>query len=386
MQTDVLIIGGGVVGASVAYHLAERSMTRVVVAERKTLGSGATGRSVGGIRQQFSSNVNIELSRASVELFEHMSRKWSGRFRFVQAGYLFLFTDKEQLSEAEKGCRLQQQKGVAVEMLTPREIEKKFPYLRCEDILAGTFTARDGYADAYEANVLFAEEAARRGVAIFQETEVLGFEIHRGRIATIHTSRGSWEADWVVNAAGAYAANVGNMAQLQLPVRPYPVHVFATESFDGIGEGMPVIIDYAHWLFLRQELRGILMGMNDPAQESTFELKVNWELAPEVAEKAIWRVPALERAGLKTAWTGLIEVTPDEHPILGPTPGLENFIQAVGFSGYGFMMAPIVGRLIAEQILDGSMRSIDVSSLSIERFQNGTGQNQERMSHWHRDK
>ncbi|MFQ6057501.1 MAG: NAD(P)/FAD-dependent oxidoreductase [Anaerolineae bacterium] len=368
-KAQVVIIGGGVIGASVAYHLARKGCRDVILLEREAaLGMGSTGRSAGGIRQQFSTPTNIQLSMASVKQFRRFAEELDYPARFNWVGYLFLLSTEEDWDAFQHSVALQQSLGLKeVRLLSPEEAHDLVPQLNVEDILGATFCPTDGVGDPYEVCQGYAQGARRLGVRILLETEAVGIRVERERVRGVQTPRGEIEAEWVVNAAGPYAGVVGRMAGVELPIKPYRRHIFVTHAFDGLPEVFPMTIDFAPSFYFRREGAGILMGMTDKEEPPSFNTNVNWSLLDRVVEQAMHRVPVLAEAGIMNAWAGLYDTTPDANPILGPIPEVEGFLCAAGFSGHGFMHSPMTGQLIAELIVDGQT-SLDITPLSIERF------------------
>jgi sarcosine oxidase subunit beta len=368
-RADVVIIGGGVVGTSTAYHLAKLGCRDVILLEKEIgLGMGSTGRSVGGIRQQFSTPTNIRLSMDSVKQFHRFAEELDVPARFHWVGYLFLISTDEDWEAFQRNVALQRSLGVKeVQLLSPEEVLDLVPQLNVEDLRGATFCPTDGFGDPYEVCMGYAEGAKRLGVRILLETEAVGIRVEKGRVRAVQTSKGEIETRWVVNAAGPYAGVVGRMAGVELPIQPFRRQVFVTDLFDGLPETFPMVIDFAPSFYFRREGAGVLMGMTDKEEPPSFNTNMNWGFLDKVVEQALHRVPVLAEAGLMDAWAGLYDTTPDDNPILGPIPGVEGFLCAAGFSGHGFMHSPMTGQVMAELIVD-SHPSLDLTELSIERF------------------
>jgi sarcosine oxidase subunit beta len=365
----VVIIGGGVIGTSIAYHLAKKGCRDVVLIERDLLASGSTSRSAGGIRQQFSTEANIRISMESVKAFERFSEEMEAEIDFRQFGYLFLATDDEDWEDFKANVALQRSLGLKVELLSPTEIEKLAPYLYLEDVIGGTFCETDGYADPYSVTMGYAKQARRMGVEIYLKTEALDIKVREGRVEGVVTSEGEIATLVVVNAAGPWAAEVGRMAGVEIPVQPYRRQIFVTAPFGELPERIPMIIDFAPSFYFRREGAGILMGMTDKEEPPSFNINTDWEFLVKVVEQASYRSPILEKASIMRGWGGLYAVTPDDNPIIGKDiGGVRGFYCAVGFSGHGFMQSPAVGRIIAELILNGKT-TFDISQFRFERFE-----------------
>ena len=367
---DVVIIGGGVIGLSIAYHLGQKKAGKIVLLEKGQLGEGSTSRCVGGIRTQFSTEINIRFSLESVKTFDHFEEEFGVNPEFKRIGYLFLATTDQDVKVFQQNLILQKQFGIPVEWLHPDEIRRRFPYLKMDDILGGTFSPRDGYAGPSEVLSGFAGGAKRTGVRIYEGVEAKEILVDKGKVTGVRTNGGEISSPVVVNAGGPYASLVAEMAGLCIPVKPLRRQVFVTAPFHLTDQTIPLTIDFHRGWYFRQEVDGFLLsGPLD--REPSFNTNTDYEAMVEASENAIYRVPALEKAQIARGWAGLYEISPDNHAILGKVPGLEGFILANGFSGHGFQHSPAVGKVISELILEGKAKTIDISSLSIERFERG---------------
>lgn len=364
---DVVIVGGGIMGTSAAYHLAQRGCTDVIILEKDLLAQASTGLSAGGIRQQFSHPANIRLSQEAVRLFERFEKELGMDINFRQVGYLFLAQSKETWQEFLADVEVQHQHNVPVEVLTPDEIKHRWPYLAVDDLQGGTFGAEDGYADPYSAAMGFANAARQMGVRIEEQTKVTGIRIEGGRVQGVETTRGPISAPAVVNVAGPWGGKVAKMAGFDLPVQPYRRQVFVTKAFDAIPKPIPMILDIEPAFYFRGEGPGILMGMSDQNEPPSFNTNVDWRFLERVIEAAVRRAPILEEAEIVRGWGGLYAITPDDNPIIGALPGTEGLFCAIGFSGHGFQQAPTVGRILSELILDGQTH-FDLSPFVHDRF------------------
>ncbi len=373
---EIVVIGGGVIGCSIAYHLARKGCSDVIILERESLGSGSTGRSAGGVRLQFSTEINIRLSLLSVPRFENFHAEMGFDPQFRQVGYLILTTLPEEEKAFRENVALQHVIGdIPVELLTPSGARALVPQLNLEDVLLATYCPRDGYADPHSVVQGYAQRAREMGVEIREGTEALGIQVEKGKVKGVFTDKGLIEASFVVNAAGPYAASIGRMVGIEIPVLPYRRFIFVTEPFPELPDPLPMVIDFTTGFYFHREsgyASGILMGMGDRKEGPSWSLEVDWGFLPTIVERAIHRVPVLEKAQIKRGWAGLYEVTPDAHPILGRVPEVEGLILANGFSGHGFMHSPAVGLLIAEEVLDGKATTLDISPLGLQRFQEGS--------------
>ncbi|MBM4308747.1 MAG: FAD-binding oxidoreductase [Deltaproteobacteria bacterium] len=367
---DVVIVGGGIIGLSIAYHLGQRKAGRIVLLEKGQLGEGSTSRCVGGIRTQFSTEINIRFSFESLKTFNHFEEEFGVNPEFRKIGYLFLASTEQEVKVFKENVILQRRFGIPVEWLASGEIRKRCPYLKMDDILGGTFCLWDGYAGPNEVLSGFVTAARRAGVIIYEGIEAKEIRVDQGKVTSVRTSGGEISSRVVVNAGGPYASLIGEMAGISMPVRPLRRQVFVTAPFDLTEQTIPLTIDFHRGWYFRREVDGFLLsGPLD--KEPSFNTSTDYEAMVEASENAIYRVPALERARIARGWAGLYEISPDNHAILGKVPGVEGFILANGFSGHGFQHSPAVGKVISELIVDGEATTIDISSLSIERFEKG---------------
>jgi sarcosine oxidase subunit beta len=375
---EVAIIGGGIMGASTAFHLAQKGCSNVVILEKDLLAQASTGLSAGGIRQQFSHPANIRLSQEAVRVFERFEELFGVDMEFRQVGYLFLAQSEDVWQEFLANVELQRRYNVPVEALSPDEIKHRWPYLNVEDLQGGTFCPEDGYADPYMAAMGFANAARRLGVRIEEQTKVTAIGVEGGVVRGVETTGGSISAPVVVNVAGPWGGEVARLAGFDLPVRPYRRQVFVTKAFEAIRKPVPMILDIEPAFYFRGEGPGILMGMSDPAEPSSFNLNWDYSFLEKVIDKAFHRAPILEDAEVNRGWGGLYAITPDDNPIIGALPGIEGLYCAIGFSGHGFQQAPTVGRILSELILEGGT-DFDLSPFTHDRFEKVAGKAETRV-------
>lgn len=371
---EVVIVGGGIVGLSIAYHLAKRGMTDVAVLEKENMvGTGSTGRCAGGFRHQFSTEVNIKLSLLSVNKLEHFSEEMDQLIDFHQDGYVFLLKDPGDVETFRKNAAFQRQFDIPVEFLKPEEVSRVLPNteIRLDDMVAATYCWKDGVSDPAGVTEGYRRNAARLGVPIYTDQGVTGIDVKDGRVIGVRTKDHYIAAPIVVNAAGPFAGVIGEMAGVKVPVVPLRRFIWTTKPFDKAPSRWTLIIDFSTGFYFHRESGGVLFGMGNKQEGPTFDLSVDWKFFDQVMEIAVDRFPPIAETAIKNAWAGSYETSPDAHPILGRVPDLEGFILANGFSGHGFQHAPGVGQLIAEEILDGKAHTIDISPLSIERFGKG---------------
>ncbi len=373
-RADVIIVGGGVMGASTAYHLALKGCDDVLLLERTPFfGMEATGKCAGGIRYQFGTEINVKLSQLSLPMLDRFEEEMGQPIDLNYCGYLFLLTEEEDVTAFRENVAMQRRLGVATEWLTPSEIAELAPLIDLEEVLAGTFHAGDGLADPNSVVQGYVSQASQLGADLRTEVEVTDVLVENGRVQGVVTDRGEIAAPAVVNAAGPWAGVIGEMAGIEVPVEPLRRQIVVTGPMPQVPSDFPFVIDFAQALYFHREGDGILTGMSNPNEEVGFDQSVDkdWELVHLMA--AMERFPLLEEAGLAHRWAGLYEVSPDAHPILGRVPQLEGFYCVGGFSGHGFMHGPIAGLLLAEEILDGEAHTLDISPLRIDRFQEGRG-------------
>jgi sarcosine oxidase subunit beta len=370
-SADVVIIGGGVMGASTAYHLALAGVRDALLLERETLfGQGASGRCAGGVRYQFSTEVNIKLSIASLPMLERFREEIGQECDYRKCGYLFVLTRPEEVAVFKKNVMLQRSLGVDTLWLSGDEVRESLPTMKFEDALAGTIHMKDGLADPNSVVMGYINRARQLGVKPFTEVEVTGIEVMGDRVTGVRTTAGSISCSAVINAAGPWSRHIGGMVELDIPITPLRRQMVTTSSLPELPEDFPFVIDFDQSLYFHREGEGILTGMSNPNQTPGHDQSIDpaWELI--AMEAAVERMPMLEHAGRLSGWAGLYEVTPDAHPIFGPT-AVEGFWVVGGFSGHGFMHGPIAGKLMSEFILEGEAQTVDVTMLDLARFDEG---------------
>jgi glycine/D-amino acid oxidase-like deaminating enzyme len=376
---EVVIIGGGCMGASVAYHLTRCGVTDIVLVEReKMLATGSTGRNAGGVRHQFSNAANIRLSLESISFLEHFAEHVGHAIDFHQDGYLFLLSRAASVDTFRKNVALQRSLGVDVEWLDAAAAARLAPGLDAEGVAAATFCQRDGIADPNGVTMGFAKAAQAAGVSIERDTEVTGIRMESNRIAAVETTRGTIETRIVVNAAGPYARQIGRMVNVDVPVDPFRRHIFiAANPQSQIPNPEPrwpasriMVIDFETTFYFHREGAGLLFGMGDPGETPTFDTTVQWDFLPQVIEIAVKRLPVLADASISHAWAGLYEVTPDANPLIGPVAEVSGLFLINGFSGHGFQHSPAAGRILAD-VIAGRDPGFDLTPFALDRFAAG---------------
>jgi glycine/D-amino acid oxidase-like deaminating enzyme len=369
-RAEVVIVGGGVLGASIAYHLAQKGITDVVVLERDRLGSGSTSRNAGGVRLQFSTEINVRLSQRSLSHWERFEDETGVDPQFKQVGYLFLITADRDAAAFERSLALWSRLGVPAERLDARGVHALFPDIKVDDVRFATFCPKDGHLDPTSLLNGYVARAREKGVSFREGQPATAIEREAGRVSAVRTPAGAIATPTVIDAAGPWAGQVAKLAGIELPITPLRRQIFVTDPVPGLAEEFPLTVEMATSFYFHRESGGVLMGMADPADRPGFDDAVNWEFLPAIVERALERMPVLERANVKTGWAGFYEDTPDKHPIIGPIASVPGFISAAGFSGHGLMHAPAAGEAVAELIADGRT-TLDITALSFERFARG---------------
>jgi sarcosine oxidase, subunit beta len=370
---DVVVVGGGAVGASAAYHLAAGGAGSVLLLERAdALGTGSTGACAGGFRHQFGSKVNISLSLASIPMITGFAQEHGIPLDVDQDGYLFMVRDDGLWRGFLASVQLQRSMGVEVQVLSPQEAEALVPGISLEGMVGATFGPKDGIADPSGLTLGYATAARRAGALIETGVDVTAVEVREGQVTGVRTTAGSVSAPVVVNAAGPWAGLLASTAGVELPLEPIPRQVVVTGPFPGMPERRTLVIDADSTYYFHREGPGVLMGMGGRDEQPSLDTRVDESfIAEELVPTALSLYPPIEQAEIRHTWCGLYEMTPDRHPIIGEAPDVRGFYLANGFSGHGFQHSPIVGKLLAEMIVDGAARTVDISSLGLDRFAAG---------------
>ena len=371
---EVAIVGGGVIGASIAAHLAERKVGRVVVFEREdALGTGSTAKAAGGVRLQFTTAANVALSRYSIEEIRNFKERTGVDADFTQDGYLFLLDSEADLARFTETAKAQRALGAPVEVITPEEARRILPGIKIGDLVGATFCAEDGVATPAALVAGYAALARRGGVELRRGCEVTAASVADGGGFSFVAGGERWECAWLVNAAGPWAAQVGALLGVGVPVSPVRRQFFTTEPLAWAPERMPLTIDWGTGVYMHLHSGGMLIGNSDPDEPPGFSQTPDLDYLAGVWEDATRRLPRVEEASMKTLHAGLYEVSPDHNAILGSAPELPQFVLANGFSGHGMQHAPAVGKVISEVIADGESRTLDIEAFSAARFTGGKG-------------
>lgn len=368
---DIVIIGGGVMGASAAYHLAKRGAKNIVLLEKEEFfGTGATGRCAGGVRYQFSTEINVKLSLESLPMIERFKEEIGQDVNYRQCGYLLVATNEQDAAAFKRNVELQHRLGVPTQLLSGDEVRKRLPLMKFDDAIAGTFNQKDGIVDPNSVVMGYIGAAQKMGVKALNKAEVTGITVSGGEVRGVQTSLGEVQTRTVLNAAGPWSGLIGRMAGVEIPITPLRRQMFTTNPLKEIPEDFPFVIDFAQSLYFHREGEGLLIGMSNKNEKPGFDQRVDEEFELVNLEAAIERMPLVEKASRASHWAGLYEVTPDAHPIYGGTE-VKGFTVCAGFSGHGFMHGPVSGKLMSEYILDGKYSTLDVSMLDLKRFKEG---------------
>jgi sarcosine oxidase subunit beta len=366
-QASVVVIGGGVIGLSTAYHLAAAGVRDVLLLERDTFGSGSTSKAAGGVRAQFSDATNIELGLRSLRVYERFAETFGQEIDLHQVGYLFLLDRPEHVEAFTANVALQNELGVPSRMIEPAEAKRLSPLVDLDGVLAASWSPDDGHCTPESVVLGYAGAARRAGARILTHCSVTGVEVEGGEVRAVLTDAGRIRTDTVVCAAGAWSRAIGQMAGVDLPVEPLRRQILTTGPVPGADPDTPFTIDFSTSLYFHREGPGFLLGMSDPDEKPGFELGRSDEWLPRLSEAVERRVPALADAGIVSGWAGLYEMTPDHNALVGEDHAVSRFLYATGFSGHGFLMGPAMGEVMRDLYL-GRPPVVDVRGLDASRF------------------
>ncbi|MGW2517529.1 NAD(P)/FAD-dependent oxidoreductase [Streptomyces sp. NPDC001617] len=367
MQASAVVIGGGVMGASIAYHLAAAGVRDVILVERDELASGSTSKAAGGVRAQFSDELNIQLGARSLEAFGRFQEETGYDIGLHRVGYLFLLSTPQEVASFEESVRLQNSLGVPSRMITPKEAHRLSPLISTDGLLAAAFSPDDGHCTPEAVVHGYASAARALGARILRHTEVTGIELHGEQITAVSTTLGRIATNTVICAAGPWSKAVGAMAGVDLPVVPLRRQIAFTEPVAGLRPDLPMTIDFTTSLYFHAEGPGLLLGMSDPDERPGFATDPHDRWIPALYAAMEQRAPALLDLRRTGGWAGLYEITPDHNALIGEASSVSRFLYATGFSGHGFLQGPAVGEVIRDLYL-GRVPFVDVSPLSAGRF------------------
>ncbi|MDH6454159.1 MULTISPECIES: FAD-binding oxidoreductase [unclassified Streptomyces] len=364
---EVVVIGGGVIGTSIARHLARAGVPDVVLVERDELASGSTSKAAGGVRAQFSDELNIRLGARSLEAFSRFEEETGHDIGLHRVGYLFLLSTPEEVTSFEASVRLQNSLGVPSRMIDPAEAQRLSPLITTDGLLAAAFSPEDGHCTPESVVHGYAADARRHGATILRHTEVTGIERHGDDITAVTTTKGRIATGTVICAAGAWSRAVGAMAGVDLPVEPLRRQIAVTEPVEGLPPDLPMTIDFTSSLYFHGEGPGLLLGMSDPDERPGFDTTTHDRWIPRLADAMQHRAPALLDLRRTGGWAGLYELTPDHNALIGEATSVSRLLYATGFSGHGFLQGPAVGEVVRDLYL-GRVPFVDISPLSAGRF------------------
>ncbi|HEY4239215.1 MAG TPA: FAD-binding oxidoreductase [Kofleriaceae bacterium] len=368
---EIAIIGGGVIGLAIAYNLAVRGLTDVVVLERGYLAEGASGRNGGGVRQQWSTELNIRLMQESIDLCRRFAVDLGVNVWFRQGGYLFLARNAKEVARLEKNIALQNRLGVHTRMLEPSAAQGIVPELDLTGIVGASYNPSDGILFPWPFLWGYARQAAAMGARIFTQTPVSGLTPEAGGGYTVHTSRGNVRARRVVNACGSWSPDLSKLVGVDVPTYPIRHEICSSEPLKPFLR--PMVSELSSGLYCSQSMRGeIVGGVTVPGHASTHAVGSTLEFLATYARRLVKLMPVLGDIKILRQWAGPYDQSPDGNPILGAAPGHPDFFLACGFVGHGFMMAPIVGKLYGEWLTGGTPHEI-FQLFTLQRFADGSG-------------
>jgi len=369
-KANVVVIGGGVVGCSIAYNLALQGISDVVLIEKSFLASGSTGRCGAGVRQQWGTKMNCLLAQKSMEILENMNDILHTKrdIELKQKGYLLLAYTEKEMNQFKKNVELQNSLGIASKIITPSQAREIVPYLNTEKLLGGAFYEKDGHANPFLVTNAYAQAAISLGAEVNTYTDVVSIKRNGSKIEGVQTNKGFISTDTVIDAAGGYSKEIGKMAGVDIPVYPQRHQILVTDPVDEVLG--PMVMSFSYNIYCQQSPQGsFIMGYGDPTEPRDYNINSSWRFLEEMAEKAVWLLPPLKNLRVVRQWSGLYTMTEDRQPLICKADEAENFYMACGFSGHGFMIAPMVGKLISEMVI-GKKLSIDIE-LNYKRFEKG---------------
>jgi sarcosine oxidase subunit beta len=366
-RASVVVIGGGVIGVSTAFHLAEAGVPDVLLLDRGPLGGGSTVKAAGGVRAMFSDEVNVRLGMRSLEAFAAFGQRPGQEIDLHRVGYLFLLDRPDDVRAMGEAVELQNGLGVPSRMIDPQEARRLSPLISTEGLLAAAWSPTDGHCTPESVVLGYATAARRHGATLLSSYAVTGIDVDDGAVTAVRTDRGTVRTDTVVCAAGPWSQQVAAYAGVDLPVTPLRRQVVLTEPVPDLPPDLPMTIDFSTSFYFHGEGRGLLMGMSDPDETPGFRLQRSDAWLPRLGEVIAHRAPAIADVGLRSGWAGLYEMTPDHNALIGEAPDVGRFLYATGFSGHGFLMGPAVGEVVRDLVLRRTP-PVDVSGLDAERL------------------
>ncbi|ADB29996.1 FAD dependent oxidoreductase [Kribbella flavida DSM 17836] len=368
---DVVIVGGGVIGTSIAFHLAEAGVQRVLLLEKDSLGAGSTSKAAGGVRANFSDEVNVALGARSLAAFADFGVRPGQEIDLHRVGYLFLLSTDEQVAAFEQSTRVQNELGGPTRMISVDEAVALAPLISPDGLVAACFSPDAGHCTPESVVLGYATAARRLGAQLVTGCAVTDIDVEGNEIRRLRTSRGTVRTRSVICAAGAWSAQLGAYAGVDLPVVPLRRQIVVTAGIPGLPDNLPMTIDFTSTFYFHREGPGLLVGMSDPSEQPGFHLDRTEAWLPGLTAAMQHRAPSLLDVGLTGGWAGLYEMTPDHNALIGEDEDVSRFLYATGFSGHGFLQGPAVGEVVRDLYLRRTP-VVDVSPLHADRFRTAT--------------
>lgn len=370
MKANYVIIGAGISGCSIAYNLAIKGVKDIIVLEKSYLTSGSTGRCGAGIRQQWGTKMNCLLAKGSIEFFEKAkdTLRYGGDIEFKQEGYLIVSTNDEEDEQFKKNVELQQSLGIPARKITKEEAKQIIPHLNTDIIKGATFCPTDGHLNPFRMTDAYFQAAKHLGVKFYFNEEVKEIIVKNKKIEKVVTANLEVDTNNVINAAGGFAKEIGDMAGVNIPVYTENHEILVTEPIEKI-QG-PMVMSFSKNIYCQQVPHGsFIMGRGDPEVAHNHSIESGWKFLDEMAKTVCGILPIIGNLRVIRQWGGSYTMTPDRQPIISDTEDLAGFYLACGFSGHGFMFAPMTGLLLSEIILK-QKTTIDILDLHLNRFKN----------------
>lgn len=370
-SADVVIIGGGISGCSIAYNLAKKGVKNIVVLEKSYICSGATGRCGAGVRMQWGTEMNCKLAKKSIEYYENANEilEYDGDVEFKQEGYLLVAGNDREFEQFKKNIEVQHACGIPSKLLTVEEAREIVPYLNTDVITGAAFCGKDGFLNPFKTTDAFYRAAKRLGVEFHTFTEVTGIQVEKGKVVGVQTTKGNIATNIVVNAAGGWSKVVSEMVGVDVPIYSERHQILVTEPVEPLQA--PMVMGYSLNLYVQQEPHGsFIMGRGDDTEPRDLRITSSWQFMEHMAKTVDLLLPPLSKLRVVRQWAGLYNMTPDRQPIYDHAENVEGFYMAIGYSGHGFMFGPLTGIVMSEMIL-GEEPTIDVSMLNLNRFKTG---------------
>ncbi len=375
---DIVVIGGGINGCSIAYHLAKRGIKRIVLLERRYIAGGPTGRSSGIIRQHYTIETLARMAADSLRIFQHFTEIFGGSAGFVQTGAAFLVSE-DNAATLQETVAMHRRIGIRTNVFSSDELKKLDPFLSAEDLACGAYEPDAGYADPALAANSICNAACAMGVEVMQRSPVVGLKVERGQIRSVQTAQEEIETGTVVNAAGPWGSHIAAMAGVEIPITPsrHPVVLFQRPS--QWRNPTPVWADFVNAVYFKPEGETKILVGSISSQEGqiradpeAYAETADYETISTYSDSAVKRFPVMREGLAQGGWAGLYDVTPDWQPVIDRIPHVKGFYCAVGFSGHGFKLAPAVGTIMSELVIDGRSRTYDIAPFRFARFSEGS--------------